>query len=235
MNKEFKVTQELLNLAHSQCSPSTNPSLNPIIDVNTDFVDPEFAFEVDEAGNLIHYPKCATDGSNGIDLFVREDTVVPCNPQIKGITEVLEDMLNMFDEVTPTNTDLAAVNKKIQAIKQAKQIPTKVPLNIRLSYPKGYFAYLMPRSSLSMKKLCFEANSIGLIDYDFKNEHCALLLNFGNEDVVLKKGERIAQLIFFKYNPMRLVYNPNSVPLDGKHNGTTTNIDSTGSTGGYKN
>ena len=72
--------------------------------------------------------------------------------------------------------------------------PTLVPLGVSIEYPAGYMGILATRSSLPMKKGVFIPNGVGIIDSDYRGEHllqlCAL-----KEDVLIKKGERIAQIV----------------------------------------
>lgn len=64
---------------------------------------------------------------------------------------------------------------------------------------------MYPRSSLSFKKNLIKANSVGIIDSDYYNnpdnegEIKLILYNLGDEDVIVEKGERIAQGLFTKY------------------------------------
>jgi dUTP pyrophosphatase len=72
-----------------------------------------------------------------------------------------------------------------------------VPLNIALELPQDHWALVAARSSLHKKGLMM-ANGIGVGDEDYcgdNDEYQAILLNFTDQEVVVKKGERIAQLI----------------------------------------
>lgn len=56
------------------------------------------------------------------------------------------------------------------------------------------------RSSLAIKRKIRLGNSVGIIDADYYGNNIgAYLENFGNEVVVLEKGERVMQGIFYKY------------------------------------
>lgn len=58
------------------------------------------------------------------------------------------------------------------------------------------------RSSLHKRGLML-ANSIGVFDEDFsgdEDEYVAVLLNFTNESVAVKKGDRLTQIIFVPYD-----------------------------------
>ncbi|XMB71837.1 dUTP diphosphatase [Mycoplasmatota bacterium WC30] len=88
-------------------------------------------------------------------------------------------------------------------------IPAKkiafVPTGIKAFMPKDEVLQMYPRSSLSFKKNLIKANSVGIIDSDYYNnpdnegEIKLILYNFGEEEVVINKGDRVAQGIFTKY------------------------------------
>lgn len=79
--------------------------------------------------------------------------------------------------------------------------PTIIPGNIIVEVPEGYFLMLASRSSTPIKKNLMIANSIGVIDQDYhgdKDEIGIQVLNFSGEEVLIKKGERIAQALLVK-------------------------------------
>src|SRR3989344_436838 len=80
-------------------------------------------------------------------------------------------------------------------------IPTIIPANIILQVPPGYFLMLASRSSTPIKKHLMVANGIGVIDEDYNGDTDEIgvqVLNFSQEDVVIEKGERIAQALLVK-------------------------------------
>lgn len=73
----------------------------------------------------------------------------------------------------------------------------RVPLNVAIQVPEGYWAMLAPRSSLHKRGL-LPANGVGIIDPDYcgeDDEYQAPLYNVTDEPVYIKKGERIVQLV----------------------------------------
>jgi len=65
-----------------------------------------------------------------------------------------------------------------------------VPLGIKTT-----FAWkLYPRSSLPFKKWLMLANSVWIIDKDYRGEAMAMLYNFTKDKVSIAQGERIAQM-----------------------------------------
>ncbi len=77
-----------------------------------------------------------------------------------------------------------------------------VPLNIALKPPRGHFVLLSARSSLHKRGLMF-ANGVGIMDEDFSgdgDEYRAVLYNFSDAPVEIKRGERIAQMIILPFD-----------------------------------
>ncbi len=73
--------------------------------------------------------------------------------------------------------------------------PIVVPMGISVNIPSGCYCEIHIRSSIAMTYNICLANSVGIIDSDYKGQIKLLLNNFGNNDVELTRGERIAQLI----------------------------------------
>lgn len=80
-------------------------------------------------------------------------------------------------------------------------IPSKsrgvVGTGIRLEIPHGYGAYVCPRSGLAIKNGITVLNSPGIIDNDYRGEVKVILYNTDDKEFIVKKGDRIAQLVFF--------------------------------------
>lgn len=70
----------------------------------------------------------------------------------------------------------------------------KIPIGVAVEIPKGYMGLLVPRSSMSKTPLrC--ANSIGIIDADYRGELSIAYENISCSDYTIFRGDRIAQLI----------------------------------------
>lgn len=70
----------------------------------------------------------------------------------------------------------------------------KIPLGIAVEIPQGYIGLLVPRSSMSKTPLrC--ANSVGIIDADYRGELSIAYENISCSDYTIFRGDRIAQLI----------------------------------------
>lgn len=70
----------------------------------------------------------------------------------------------------------------------------KIPLGIAVEIPNGHMGLLVPRSSMSKTPLrC--ANSVGIIDADYRGEISIAYENISCSDYMIFRGDRIAQLI----------------------------------------
>ena len=70
-----------------------------------------------------------------------------------------------------------------------------IPTGLRLAIPGGFEAQVRPRSGLAAKHGVTVLNAPGTIDSDFRGEVKVILANCGDEDFVVRNGERIAQLV----------------------------------------
>jgi dUTP pyrophosphatase len=71
-----------------------------------------------------------------------------------------------------------------------------VPTGIRLQIPKGFEAQVRPRSGLAAAHGVTVLNSPGTIDSDYRGEVKIVLVNLGDEDFVIRPGDRVAQIVF---------------------------------------
>ena len=60
----------------------------------------------------------------------------------------------------------------------------------------GYVAIVAARSGLGIKKGVSLSNGIGVIDSDYRGEICVGLINHGDEPFEIRRGDRIAQMMF---------------------------------------
>lgn len=71
-----------------------------------------------------------------------------------------------------------------------------IPTGFAIAMPEHLEAQIRPRSGLAFKYGITCLNSPGTIDADYRGEIKVLLINHGNEPFVIKRGERIAQIVF---------------------------------------
>lgn len=70
-----------------------------------------------------------------------------------------------------------------------------VPTGLTIALPPRHEAQVRPRSGLAAKHGVTCLNSPGTIDADYRGEVKVILINHGQEPFVIKRGERIAQMV----------------------------------------
>ncbi len=70
-----------------------------------------------------------------------------------------------------------------------------IPTGIAIALPHGFEAQIRPRSGLALKQGLTLLNSPGTIDSDYRGEIQLIVVNFGQEPVVIQRGQRMAQMV----------------------------------------
>ena len=81
----------------------------------------------------------------------------------------------------------------------------KINTDLRLEIPQGFFGAVYPRSSTGVKKHLMLANTVGVIDSDYRGEIMIFMYNYGKSPQAIKKGDRIAQLVIQPYEKCELI------------------------------
>lgn len=74
-----------------------------------------------------------------------------------------------------------------------------IPTGISIALPKGFEGQVRPRSGLALKHKVTVLNAPGTIDADYRGEIKVLLINYSNQDFVIERHTRIAQLVISRY------------------------------------
>lgn len=80
-----------------------------------------------------------------------------------------------------------------------------VPTGVRLEMPADFVADVRPRSGLAFKFGVTVLNAPGTIDSGYRGEVQAILINHGREPFIIKRGDRIAQLLFQRLPQVELI------------------------------
>ena len=70
-----------------------------------------------------------------------------------------------------------------------------IPCGFAMALPAGYEAQVRPRSGLAAKHGVTVLNSPGTVDADYRGEVKVILVNLGQDDFVVTRGERVAQMV----------------------------------------
>ena len=103
-----------------------------------------------------------------------------------------------FKEIINENgkKELVEIDSDTYTLKPLERVGC--PLGFATAIPEGYYFKVVPRSGLALWDGISIVNSPGTIDAGYRNEWMAIVVNLSNRDVVLKKGERICQIILAK-------------------------------------
>jgi dUTP pyrophosphatase len=80
-----------------------------------------------------------------------------------------------------------------------------VATGLEMELPDGVECQVRPRSGLALRHALLVPNAPGTIDPDYRGELRVLLLNAGGETVRLVRGERVAQLVFARFETPGIV------------------------------
>lgn len=86
----------------------------------------------------------------------------------------------------------AAVREQLTLLPGARAL---VPTGFSIALPPGFEAQVRPRSGLAIRSGVTCLNAPGTIDADYRGEVRVVLANFGNEPFVVRRGDRIAQIV----------------------------------------
>jgi len=79
-----------------------------------------------------------------------------------------------------------------------------VPTGLKLALPPGVEGQVRPRSGLAVQYGVTVLNAPGTIDADYRGEVKVILVNLGDDVFVVKRGDRIAQLVLQRVLRARL-------------------------------
>lgn len=77
-----------------------------------------------------------------------------------------------------------------------------LPLGFRARLPDGYEAQVRPRSGTALKTDLVIVNSPGTIDADFPDEWCVPVKNGGTRPLIVRHGERVAQMVLARHESL---------------------------------
>ncbi len=113
-------------------------------------------------------------------------------------------IINKSDYPTPSYETTASAGMDLRAnisnpITLGPLQRSIIKTGLFIELPVGFEAQVRPRSGLAAKKGITVLNAPGTIDADYRGEIGVILVNLSNEDFIVEKGERIAQLVIAKH------------------------------------
>ncbi len=115
----------------------------------------------------------------------------PVNIAVKRLDHAGDLPLPSYETAGSAGMDVRAAEELVIAPGQRGLVGT----GLAFAIPHGYEIQVRPRSGLALKKGISIPNSPGTIDSDYRGELKVILLNHGEEDFVIERGDRIAQIV----------------------------------------
>ena len=107
--------------------------------------------------------------------------------------------LPAYETAGSAGMDLRAAVPEDQPMPLAPGARALVPTGLKIALPLGFEAQVRARSGLALKHGIICPNAPGTIDSDYRGECGVILANIGAAPFVIRRGERIAQLVIAKH------------------------------------
>jgi len=127
---------------------------------------------------------------------ITENPVVKASINVRVTVRAGCEDLGLPVYATPGSAGLdlrAALDREMTMAPGAR---AAIPTGLSVAIPEGFEAQVRPRSGLAIQKGVTVVNAPGTIDSDYRGEVAVLLVNLGDEAHVIRRGDRIAQMIF---------------------------------------
>ena len=145
--------------------------------------------------------------------------------EIKRLPHARGLPLPQYQTLGSAGMDLPAAIENTKVISPRERV--LIPTGFSLALPSSLEAQIRPRSGLALKNGVTVLNAPGTIDSDYRGEISILLINHGSEPFVIRRGDRIAQMVIAQVAQPRLVEVKNlskTIRGEGGYGSTGANI-----------
>lgn len=111
--------------------------------------------------------------------------------EIKWLDEGMREHLPRYQTSGAAGMDLCSAESC--TLKVGERV--LLPCGFAMAIPEGFEVQVRPRSGLAYKHGITVLNAPGTIDSDYRGELKVLLVNLGQEDFKIERGDRIAQMV----------------------------------------
>jgi dUTP pyrophosphatase len=115
--------------------------------------------------------------------------------RVKRLPHGADLPLPAYQTADAAGLDLVAAVPADAPVTLAPGARALIPTGLALALPPGFEAQIRPRSGLALKHGVTLLNSPGTIDADYRGEVGVIVINLGAEPFVIRRGERIAQMV----------------------------------------
>lgn len=122
--------------------------------------------------------------------------------------EQIEVLITCDPELMPTIGNPGDAGYDLRSAINAELAPGErllVPTGVKIALPNGYVGLVHPRSGLAVKSGITVLNAPGTIDSGYRGEIMIPLINHSDESFVISRLDRIAQIVFQKFEEVKFV------------------------------
>ncbi|HBF31928.1 dUTP diphosphatase [Rhizobium sp.] len=113
--------------------------------------------------------------------------------------------LPAYETAGAAGMDLRAAVSDTEPLTLAPGKRALVPTGLIMEIPQGLEAQIRPRSGLAFKNGITCLNTPGTVDSDYRGEVKVLLINLGEDDFIITRGMRIAQMVIAPVTQMQVL------------------------------
>lgn len=119
--------------------------------------------------------------------------------QVVRLPHALGLQLPAYETEGSAGLDLRAAIAEGETLTLKPLARALVPTGLKIAVPQGFEVQVRPRSGLALKFGISCLNSPGTVDSDYRGEVGVILINLGTEDFVIRRGDRIAQMVVARH------------------------------------
>jgi len=120
----------------------------------------------------------------------------------------IDVLISCADEFMPTSGNPGDAGFDLRSTVQTRILPGErklIPTGVSIALPAGYVGLVHPRSGLAAKHGVTVLNAPGTVDAGYRGEISVTLINHGDSDFEVSIGDRIAQIVFQKFEEPNFV------------------------------
>lgn len=125
--------------------------------------------------------------------------------RVERLPHAADLALPTYETAGSAGMDLRAAVAEDAPLTLAPGARALVPTGLKIALEPGFEAQVRPRSGLALKHGITCLNTPGTVDSDYRGEVGVILANLGQEPFVIRRGERIAQMVVAAHARAELV------------------------------
>jgi dUTP pyrophosphatase len=119
----------------------------------------------------------------------------PVKVEVRQLPHGVGLALPAYQSAQAAGLDLLAAVPEHEPVILAPGQHTLIPTGLAIALPQGFEAQVRPRSGLAVRHGVTVLNAPGTIDADYRGEIGVPLINHGSAPFIVRRGERIAQMV----------------------------------------